>query len=138
MGIISICPQKSFIMILHRNETINRNDGLQLLANTVRPRQILGTFNSLNVSGVLKQTESYMEWYNKFEHNGKTPKTDIHEKIINYLRVFHSDCYKIIPQFELRTVEGEYYNDRFAFLEQFMFMVRNLSNPHDQYESPHT
>lgn len=55
----------------------------------------------------------------------------------NYLRVFHSDCYKIIPQFNLRTPEGVYFNDRFVFLEQFLFMVRNLTEKHDDTEVPH-
>ena len=45
--------------------------------------------------------------------------------------MFHTDCYKIIPQFALRTPEGVYFNDRFIFLEQFLFMVRNLTAKHD-------
>lgn len=57
--------------------------------------------------------------------------------MLNYLRVFHSDCYKIIPQFNLRTPEGVYFNDRFVFLEQFLFMVRNLTEKHDDTEVPH-
>jgi hypothetical protein len=59
-------------------------------------------------------------------------------EIVNYLRVFHTDCFKIIPQFVLRTPEGTYFNDRFVFLEQFLYMVRNLTDRHDDTEIEHT
>lgn len=52
--------------------------------------------------------------------------------------MFHSDCYKIIPQFDLRSPEGVYFEDRFVFLEQFLFMVRNVTHLHDDTEIPHT
>lgn len=70
--------------------------------------------------------------------NGKSPKYDDLEQILNFLKIFHSDCYKILPQFSHKSHEGEYYNDRFKFLEAFVQMVKNVTIPHDNTELPHT
>jgi hypothetical protein len=63
---------------------------------------------------------------------------DALNQVKNHLRIFHSDCYKVLPQFVLRDDKNKYYNDRFIFLEQFLFMVRNDTGLHESSEVPHT
>lgn len=127
LGIIHHCPNKSFIVILGREESFGDIEGLQLLSQAIVPRPVLGAFVGINLNGKIIHSDTYFQWYNKFQHNGKNPKFQILNAVLNHLRVFHSDCYKIIPQFQLRTPEGQYFQNRFAFLEQFLFMVRNLT-----------
>jgi hypothetical protein len=103
----------------------------------VTPRGVLGVFAGVEVNSVLLNIESNYYDYNKVEYNGKEIKYKVLNEVLNHLRVFHSDCYKIIPQFELRTHDGVYFNDRFVFLEHFMIMVRNLTYIHDDTEIPH-
>lgn len=97
---------KSFILILKQFERIIDEEGLKLLSQALVPRPILGAFVGVNVSGKIIHSNTYFEWYNKMEHNGKNPQYEVLNSVLNHLRVFHSDCYKIIPQFDLRTVEG--------------------------------
>lgn len=80
------------------------------------PRGVLGAYVGLNYTGnVLFTRDTYTE-YKKYQYNGRNPRIGDLENIINHLRVFHSDCYKIIPQFNLRTHKGIYFNDRLNFL----------------------
>ena len=74
-----------------------------LYSTVMKSPRLLGIFASLNVSGTIRQTDTFMEWYNKAEHSGLFPKFDIINDILNYIRIFHSDYYKIIPRFELTT-----------------------------------
>jgi hypothetical protein len=131
VGIIKNCPDKSFVVVLKRVESFSDVEGLQLLAKAVEPRGILGSFLGLNITRKVRHVKDVFSNYNKADYNGKEPKYAELAEILNHLRVFHSDCYKIIPQFDLRTPEGLYFNDRFNFLEQFLHMVRNLTSKHD-------
>ena len=88
-------------------------------------RGVLGAYVSVNVSGTLRVPEKSYPVYSKPDMNGRNPKFEDLNGILNFLRVFHSDCYKILPQFSHYTHEGEYYNDRFKFLEAFVQMVLN-------------
>jgi len=106
-------------------------EALKNLADFLKPRGVLGAYVGLNYNGkniFIKETYSN---YNKLEYNGKNPRIDDLESIVNHLRVFHSDCYKIIPQFNLRTHTGIYFNNRLNFLEHFLYMVQNLTEKHD-------
>jgi hypothetical protein len=109
IGITKLCPNKSFILILKVNERLADTDSLLNLREAVQPRHVLGIFATLNVSGELKISGSEFQDYTKITHNGANPRYDDLNQILNHLRIFHSDCYKIIPQFELRTPENEYF-----------------------------
>lgn len=124
-------------MVLRRNESLNDVESLQVLSEAMGPRNVLGAFVGLNISGQVQHSKDVYPNYNKVEYNSKEPKLKDLSTILNHLRVFHSDCYKIIPQFDLRTPEGKYFNDRFTFLEQFLQMVREMRDKHDYTEIPH-
>lgn len=70
-----------------------------MLSYSIAPRAVLGAFVGVNVTGKVIHSDTYFEWYNKLEHNGKNPQFNVLNSVLNHLRVFHSDCYKIIPQF---------------------------------------
>jgi len=106
-------------------------ESLKILANFVKPRGVLGAYVGINYNGNNIFTKETYTNYNKLEFNGKSPKIDDLESIVNHLRVFHSDYYKIIPQFNLRTHSGTYFNNRLNFLEHFLYMVQNLTGKHD-------
>ena len=97
----------------------------------------MGAFVGIDLKGVIKIPTDLTQNYGKKTHNGAYPQYSYLEQILNHLRVFHSDCYKIIPQFNLRTTQGVYYNDRFTFLEIFVFAVKNVTVKHDLPEIPH-
>lgn len=44
--------------------------------------------------------------YTKEAMNGASPSYSDLNNILNFLKVFHSDCYKILPRFSLYTHEG--------------------------------
>jgi hypothetical protein len=138
VGIVKKCPNKSFAVILKRTEAIGGEQKLHRLAESLAPREVLGAFVALNVQGKQKSMATLYQFYSKAQFNGNNPSYADLENILNFLRVFHTDCFKILPQFALRTIDGVYYNDRFAFLEQFLFMVRNLTEKHDYPELPHS
>ena len=131
VGIIHHCPNKSFVVVLRREEQIEGDQSLQRLESAIVPRGVLGALVGVSVSGKVTFSSSSFEWYKKIKHNGRNPAYEVMNDILNHLRVFHSDCYKIIPQFELRSPEGKYYNDRFNFLEHFVFMVRQGKEKHE-------
>ena len=137
-GIIKVCPNKAFIVILRKGERLSSPEALQNLVPTIRPRSVLGAFVGLNVSGAVKEATHEYRNYNKLQFNGAYPRYQDLGIILNHLRVFHSDCFKLIPQFNLRTPQGVYFNDRIIFLEIFITMVRNLTGLHDLTEVPHT
>jgi len=136
-GIIKLCPNKSFVVILKTHERLAATDSLTKLVEKIQPRDVLGSFVMLNISGTLSKNEEEYQNYNKYEFNGLNPKVPDLEKIKNHLRVFHSDCFKIIPQFELVTPRGEYYDDRFVFYEIFLRMVIRYHGESDTVEYPH-
>ena len=137
-AIINACPNKSFVVVLRSYERLIDRGALESLAKSLEPRPVLGAFVALNISGQIRQPTALFEDYNKLDYNAKEPKYDSLNTVLNQLRVFHSDCYKIIPQFVLKTPEGVYFNDRFTFLEQFLFMVRSHTGKHDDTEIEHT
>ena len=116
LAIVKECPDKSFVVILDRADSFSSVEGLTRLAQNVATRGVLGAFVSMKVSGTLRTPKKTYPNYNKLEMNGRNPKYDDLNDILNFLKVFHSDCYKILPQFSHYTHEGEYYNDRFKFL----------------------
>ena len=71
---------------------------------------------TLNVSGSIKTNNNDFQDYVKKTYNGLHPQYEKLNVILNHLRVFHSDCYKILAQFELRTIQNQYFDDRFVFL----------------------
>ena len=138
LGVIKHCPNKSFVFILKKEEEITEVEALTKLSVELQSRRVLGAYVGVSVDGSVSFTSSAYPIYNKPEYNGQTMRYKPMNQILNHLRVFHSDCYKIIPQFALRSVENEYFNDRFTFVEQFVFMVANLTKKHDDTEIPHT
>jgi tRNA A37 threonylcarbamoyladenosine biosynthesis protein TsaE len=91
---------------------------------------VLGVFVGINYNGKTSLTSKTYTDYNKLEYNAKHPKFSDLESIVNHLRVFHSDCYKVIPQFNLVHHTGIYFNDRLTFLEHFLYMVKNTTQKH--------
>ena len=82
---------------------------------TIQPRSFLGAYVGLNVSGTIKQANMSYNEYNKKQFNGGYPSFKDIDYIANHLRVFHSDCYKLIPQHDLRSIHNIYLNDSFTF-----------------------
>lgn len=73
---------------------------------TIQARDVLGAYVKLNISGKVTENREEYQNYTKIDYSALNPRYDDLTSILNHLRVFHSDCYKIIPQFDLRTPEG--------------------------------
>ena len=46
------------------------------------------------------------------------------EAILNHMRVFAIESFRFIPQFDLRDINGKYFNDRLIFLMTLLEMIR--------------
>lgn len=86
-------------MVLNKKETLNSKDFLKNLASKLAPHGVLGAFLSVNISGDVKIPSTAYENYSKKEFLWEKSSLEDIEKIVNHFRVFHSDCYKILPQF---------------------------------------
>ena len=92
--------------MLKAHERLASKYALENLVEKVRPRDVLGAYVALNVSGKIRSNSNDFQDYTKVSHNGAHPQYENLTIILNHLRVFHSDCYKILPQFELRTPQN--------------------------------
>jgi hypothetical protein len=46
------------------------------------------------------------------------------KEMVNHLRVFSVECYKFLPQFDLRDSYGNYFEDRIIFIMSFYDLIR--------------
>jgi hypothetical protein len=74
LGIVKHCPNKSFAVVLKREEAIAGEKKLHQLAENIAPHEVLGTFVALRVGGQMKVTQTYYEYYNKVVFNGNKPR----------------------------------------------------------------
>ncbi len=56
VGIINLCPNKSFVVVLKRKESFSGPSDLEVLSLAIAPRPVLGAFIRVNVSGQVFKT----------------------------------------------------------------------------------
>ena len=75
----------------------------------MEPRHVLGAMIPLRIDGELHVPYLSMGQFYRKNDGIVNPKIPLLTNISNHLRLFSVECYKFLPQFDLRDSYGEYF-----------------------------
>ena len=119
------CDHKGYAVMLHYGDKFNSPKALQQIAATVSDRQVVGAAIDLEYDGQLfPAKEDYLS-FSRSSDNTIEPKTAKMAGILNNFRIFAIECFRYLPQFDWRDIEGEYFEDRLIFLMSLLELTKN-------------
>ena len=115
------CHPKGYAVLLNYNDRFNSPTALQHIALAVEPRDLVGAYLAIEREGKLEVPQP-MKMNRKDEGIVNRNITKM-EAILNHFRVFSVECFRLIPQFDLRDYYGQYFGDRIIFVMSLIEMV---------------
>ena len=117
------CDHKGYAVMLHHGDKFSSPKALELIAEAVKDRQVVGAAIDLEYDGQLfPAKEDYLSFSRSLE-GVINPKVEKMKGILNNFRIFAIESFRYLPQFDWRDMYGEYFEDRFIFLMSLLELI---------------
>ena len=119
------CDHKGYAVVLHQGDRFSSPKALELIAEAVKDRQVVGAAIDLEHHGKLYEAKEDYLSFSRSVDNTLSPKTKKMEGILNNFRVFAIESFRYLPQFDLRDMYGWYYENRLIFLMSLLELIKD-------------
>ena len=119
------CDHKGYALLMNLGEKFSMKSPLISIADSLADRDIVGAAVNIETNeSLIRPPYDLLLPFNRVDQAIVSPMIKNLHGILNHMRIFAIESFRYIPQFNLRNINGEYFEDRLIFLMTLLEIVR--------------